>query len=73
MSLFGRNKGTGGSSSGAGSASAHPRITGRSCYDCRNCAPARNDQAKRAGQIYCRWDSEHYYPEAGKDCIDFNK
>ena len=52
---------------------AHSNIAGRSCYDCKHCANAQTPQAEKAGQIYCRWDSEHYYPETGKNCIDFNK
>ena len=51
----------------------HHNITGQSCYDCKYCDNARTDQARRNEQIYCEYDSEHYYPEAGKDCSDFKK
>ncbi len=43
---------------------------GRSCLDCKHCDTSR---ATKDGRIYCIWDSEHYYPEAGLNCDDFNK
>lgn len=42
---------------------------GRSCLDCKHCDVKR---AKNE-QIYCKWDSEYYYPETGLKCVDFNK
>ena len=68
MGIFSRNTGK-----KAANKSKKPAIRsyapGRSCLDCKHCDTNRAD----GDRIYCRWDSEHYYPEAGKDCIDFNK
>ena len=49
------------------------KISGRSCFDCKHCSNALTSQARQKGYIYCKWDSEHYYPETGDSCIDFNK
>ena len=42
---------------------------GRSCLDCKYCDVKRVEN----DQIYCKWDNEHYYPETGLSCDDFNK
>lgn len=49
------------------SQSIRSNVTGRSCFDCE-----WHDASRDKGeQIYCKWDSEYYYPEAGRDCDDF--
>ena len=63
MGLFGRAKKKDKSSNKR----AYP--LGKSCFDCKHC----DTRSLKDEKIFCKWDSEYYYPETGSDCIDFNK
>ncbi len=40
------------------------------CFDCKHCD---GEHTKGDGQIYCKWDSEYYYPGAAGSCEDYVK
>ena len=46
----------------------HSNIPGRSCLDCVYCDKTR---ATSRGEIYCKQDKVHYFPEVGHSCEDY--